>query len=122
MSTHPKINQLEGGWYVIFRDGSVVTHKDKPWAKIPKKDIMVMGLKWRHKYIELRDKDNYIPPGETHMREISVARGDGVQVTKQQLVGQFIGYYGEKGKVITRINTATGRVTKEEIPYGTNKG
>ena len=112
--SHEKINQLEGGWYVVFSDGSVITENDMIWVQVPnKKDIQIMGLKWRNKCFELKDKDSYIPPGETHMRELSGA-GDGkIQVTKQTLVGRFIGYYDEDCKVLSRIDTSSGEFTTE---------
>lgn len=115
---HDKINKLEGGWYIVYKNGNVITERDMPWVQIPnKKDIDIMGLKWRNRYIELKGKDSYVPPGETQMRELSVSDGSKVQVTKQSLVGRFIGYYDKDYKVISRIDHSTGKLTTEKIPY-----
>lgn len=116
--SHNKINLLEGGWYVVFNDGSVVVEGDMPWIKVPnKKDIKIMGLKWRNKHFELEGKDSYVPPGETHVRELAVSSGEEIQITKQSLVGRFVGYYDEDHKVITRVDISTGKFITESIPY-----
>lgn len=112
-----KVNLLEGGWYVQFTDNSVITEAEMDWINVPnKKNIKLMGLKRMHKRYELENK-NFCPPGETHMREIIVNPGGSVALTKQTLVGWFIGYYEEDGKVLVRIDAETGKITTEKIPY-----
>lgn len=116
---HPKLNLLGGGWYAVFKDGSVITEEDMPWLEVPnKKDIKLMGLKRHNKYYEIEDKDIFAAPGETHVREIIINPTDGVAVTKQSLVGWFIGWYEPDGKVLMRVDAITGQITQEKIPYG----
>lgn len=117
---HQKINILEGGWYAVYHNGDVVTEAEMPWMQVPnKKDIKIMGLKRMNKHYELSGKTNFCPPGETHMRELIVNPGTGLSVTKQTLVGWFIGYFDDekKAKIVTRIDATTGALRTEEIPY-----
>lgn len=113
--SHQKINLLEGGWYVVFEDGSVITEAEMPWVMVPnKKNIKIMGLKRHNKHYEIEGKRNYIAPGETHLRELAINNGTGVSVTKQTLVGWFIGYYEGIKKILWRVDFETGKFTKEE--------
>jgi hypothetical protein len=114
---HEKINQLTGGWYVVLKDGTVHTQQETDWTSIPnKKDIKVMGLKRMNKHYELQDKAAYCPPGETHMKELAIGTQE-LMVTKDDLVGWYIGHYTDQGKEITRINATDGSIVKEVIPY-----
>jgi hypothetical protein len=116
--SHEKINLLDGGWYVVYKDGSVISEKEMPWIKVPnKKNIKIMGLKWRNRQVEFKDKENYIPPGETHMRELALAGGKKIKVTKESIVGRFIGYYEKDHKVVARIDLNTGKFVKEKVFY-----
>lgn len=113
---HPKVNRLMGGWYIQYEDGGVVTQDELIWSKVPnKKNIKIMGLKWRHKHYELSDKLAYIPPGETIKKDLSISRNSLKTVSNK--VGRFIGYYDEDHKVIIRVNIETGKFTKEVVPY-----
>lgn len=114
---HPRLNYLRGGWYVVFEDGSVLTEEEMPWIKVPnKKNIKLMGLKRHNKYYELEGKENYIPPGETHMKDLSF--GDGkLRITKSTLISWYIGFYDTVGKNYLRVCSKTGKVTREVIPY-----
>ena len=120
---HDKINLLTGGWYVVYEDGSVITVEEiSHWRKIPDKDkITIIGLKCRSKRFELEDKEIYVPPGRTEMREISILgpEDNGVRVTSVPTVGWFIGYYDNerKVKVLIRASRKTGKFYKEEVPY-----
>lgn len=114
--SHPKVNQLMGGWYVQYTNGEVLTQNDCNWIKVPnKKNIKIMGLKWRHKHYELSDKLAYIPPGETLQKDLAIGN-KGIR-TVSNVVGRFIGYYSDDKKIIIRVNFKTGKFTKEEIPY-----
>ena len=116
---HPKLNLLPGGWYIVYKNGEVTTEAEEiPWSLVPnKKDIQIMGLKRHNKYLELEGKESYIPPGETHMRELCINPGTGYAVTKQTLQGWFIGFYDVDKKIIHRIDALTGAFTTEEAPY-----
>lgn len=116
---HHKINELDSGWYVVFKDGSVITEAEMSWISVPhKKDIQIMGIKRMNKHYEISGKDSYCPPGETHCRELCLAPGDGkVAVTKQTRVGWYIGYYDQSCKVLTRISAVDGSIVTEKIPY-----
>jgi hypothetical protein len=114
----PKLNLLQGGWYVVFKDGSVITEEDMSWVEVPrKKDIQIMGLKRHNKYYEIEGKETYTAPGETHFREIIVNPGTGYAVTKQDLISWNIGYYAPEGKVIMRVSATDKSVTTEVVPY-----
>lgn len=117
-----KINQLEGGWYVVYKDGSVITMDEAgTWKNVTnRKEIKIVGLKCRHKHYELIDKELYIPPGKTELREISMGNEiDGIRVTVMPVVGWFIGYYDQekKAKIVIRGDRTTGKFFVEEIPY-----
>lgn len=120
--THPKVNILEGGWYVIYNDGNVITMDEvSGWRALPeKKEIKTVGLKCRNKQYEISDK-LWVPAGKTEMREISVSQDDGkIMVTRSPEVGWFVGYYNQdtQCKVIMRANKTTGKFVQEEVPYG----
>jgi hypothetical protein len=116
--SHPKLNLLQGGWYVVFKDGNVITEEEMSWIEVPnKKQIQIMGLKRHNKYYEIEGKEVYTPPGETHFREIIVNPGTGYAVTKQDIVGWNIGYYTPEGKMIMRVSAIDRSVTTELIPY-----
>lgn len=113
---HPKINQLTGGWYAVFNDGSVIIEPEMPWVLVPnKKEIKLMGLKRHNKHYELQDK-LFGPPGETHIREIAIANGNELQVTKQSLVGWFMTYYTDTHKVHFRVDASTGQFWEDREP------
>lgn len=113
---HEKINLLNGGWYVVFHDGTVVTEEEMPWVSVPnKKNIKIMGLKRHNKHYEIIGKENYLAPGETHMREIIVSPGEGEAVTKQTLVGWFIGYCEPDAKTYLRVSAIDRSVVTECI-------
>ena len=120
---HPKLKDLQnGGWYVLFHDGTVITENDMSWIKVPnKKDIRLMGLKWRHKQCEIEGKDNYLPPGQTHCRNFSVNSGNEIQISKQNILSRTIGYYDTDRKVIYRVDVNTGKFVIEEIMYDPSK-
>lgn len=114
---HNKLNILNSGWYVIYNDLSIVTEEEMSWLEVPnKKDIKVMGLKKHNKYYELVDKYNFIPPGETHCRELKVNPGTGFAVTTQTLIGWFIGYFDKSDKVLLRVSAIDRSATTERIP------
>jgi hypothetical protein len=115
---HNKLNLLDSGWYVIYKDlQTIITEEDMSWLQVPnKKDIKVMGLKKHNKYYELVDKEYFIPPGETHCREIIVNPGTEFAVTKQTLIGWFIGYYEKNIKVLLRVSAIDRSVTTEKVP------
>ena len=116
---HPKLNTLSGGWYAVFPDGNVITEEDMPWLEVPNKNtIKLMGLKRHNKFYEFAGKEIYASPGETHVREIIINPTDGLAVTKQSLVGWFIGWYEPDGKVLMRVDAESGALVKEKIPYG----
>lgn len=118
MFPHEKINQLTGGWYAVFNDGTVVTEEEMPWSMVEgKKNVRLIGLKWRHKAYELEGKESYVPPGETHLRDISIGSDNEIRITKSSLVSRFIGYYDTDCKVIVRVDTDTGKFYEERISY-----
>lgn len=115
---HNKVNELAGGWYAVFKDGSVITEEDMSWIEIPSKiNIKLVGLKRHNKYYELEGKLAYLPPGETHMRELSMSVQSGVAVTKQSLIGWYIGYYDIDARVYWRVDAITGNFTEERVLY-----
>jgi hypothetical protein len=120
---HEKVNLLEGGWYVVYTDGTVKTMDEVgTWIKVPNKsEISIMGLKCRSKVYELKKKDNnpFLPPGRTEMREISVEQTGEIKVTKSPIMGWFIGYYDTdtEEKVIVRANKVTGKFSVERASY-----
>lgn len=116
---HEKINLLPGGWYVVYKNGAVLTEEELAWNLIPnKKDIIIMGLKRHNKYHEIKGKESYIPPGQTHLKELAISNKDNQEmVTKSTLVGWFIGYYDKTEKVILRVDAETGKSYWEKQPY-----
>lgn len=122
-TTHPKINILEGGWYVVYQDDTVLTMTEvSGWREVPnKKDIKIMGLKCRHKQCELVEKDIWVAPGRTEMRELSMGfENTEIRVTTIPDIGWFIGYHDleNKCKVLIRASRITGKYTTEKLPYG----
>jgi translation initiation factor 6 (eIF-6) len=121
--SHPKINQLVGGWYIVYKDSSVTTMDEVGcWRNVKNKnEIRIVGLKCKHKHYELMDKDLYVPPGETQVRELSIGGSevDGVMVTTLPVAGWFIGYYDneKEAKILIRCDRVTGKFFIEEIPY-----
>lgn len=112
-----KINLLSGGWYVVMHSGQVYTQEETDWTSIPnKRDIRLVGLKRMNKHYEIEGKDAYCPPGETHMKELSIGSKE-LMVTKDDLIGWYIGHYTSQGKEITRISAIDGTIVKEIIPY-----
>jgi len=121
---HRKINAMPSGWYVVLENGLVFTeHDGLTWKQILSKakpknytqGIDRVGLKNRNKRTEITNKDNYIPPGTRHMKEIRIG---GLNVsTRSELVERFIGYYDTVGKVVTRVDIRTGKWRQEIQPY-----
>lgn len=124
---HQKINSMSNGWYVVLEDGSVYTEQDSiPWKKILNKSskikkkstsqgVLLVGLKNRNKRVEIRGKQNYLPPGTRQLKEMTV--GGNVLTTRSEIVGRFIGYYGTQGKVVTYVDRKTGQFRTEIMPY-----
>ena len=73
-----KIDNISFGWYAVFKDNSVITELDNlPWIKVPKKkDIVILGLKCRHRHAELIDKAAYAPPRERRSLSFSYSSLD----------------------------------------------
>jgi len=115
---------MPSGWYVVLENGLVFTeHDGLTWKQILSKakpknytqGIDRVGLKNRNKRTEITNKDNYIPPGTRHMKEIRIG---GLNVsTRSELVERFIGYYDTVGKVVTRVDIRTGKWRQEIQPY-----
>lgn len=113
----PKLNLLNGGWYAVFKDGSVITEEEMDWLQVPnKRNIRLMGLKRHNKYYEIADKECFGPPGETHCREIIVNPGTEYAVTKQTLVSWNLSYYEGDYKIIMKVSANNRSVTTEKIP------
>jgi len=109
---HVKVDKMKDGWYVVYGDGRVLTEHDvSGWTKIPdKKEIVRMGLKWRHKRSEIIGKRSYIAPGGKGFKDIKLNLANRTMVTgKAQVAERFIGYYSTKGKVKTVVNAKTGK-------------
>lgn len=116
---------MASGWYVVLESGDVFTeHDGLSWSQILskalprnyKQGIERVGLKNRNKRVEILGKDNYIPPGSRHLKEILFS-GAGRRTTRSTLVERFIGYYDTKAKVITRVDVLSGAYRKEIEPY-----
>lgn len=114
-----RMMNLGKGWFVIYKDGSVVTENDTDWKDVNRGEIDILGLKWHDKFWTVRDRTAYI-----QFKRGSVGFSPAGGVTSDIVCEErCIGYYEGSSKVIYRVNERTGRMRPEvqDLPNGTDK-
>ena len=105
---------MQRGWIVVFKDGSIIWEDDMPWNKVPtKRNIIKMILKWDDRFWSLDNKENYTVPKKRGYLDVSVGG------TSQGIHSRTIGYYDmeEKCKVVLRVEESTGKMNYEIEPF-----
>lgn len=99
---------LSRGWFVVYKNGSVVTEDNTEWGAVRKGDIKVLGLKWFDKYWTISGKTAYL---QFKRGSVSISpSGVSSDIACEE---RCIGYYEGSLKVIYKVNERTGRMTQE---------
>jgi hypothetical protein len=103
-----KMMNLSCGWFVVYKDNSVVTEEETDWGKVRKGEIKMLGLKWFDKFWTISGKTAYI-----QFKRGSVSFSPSGISRDIRCEERCIGYYEGNKKVIYRVNERTGRMTPE---------
>ena len=101
---------MRRGWIAQFNDGSIVCEDDMPWMKVSKKkNIVKMMLKWEDRIWSIENKRAYTVPKKRAFIDVNLGG------SSQGIHSRTIGYYDTEkgGKVIMRVEEATGKMTYE---------
>lgn len=101
-----RLMNLSAGWFVVYKDGSLVTESELHWNKVKKGKIKILGLKWQDKIWTIRDKTAWVQfkRGEVAFSTAGVSE----DVCCRE---RCIGYYEGAKKVIYRVDNLTGKMT-----------
>lgn len=101
---------LQHGWFVVYKDGTVTTEDETEWQQVKKGNIEILGLKWNDKVWTIRGKTAWV-----QFKRGSVGFSLAGLETDIQCEERCIGYYEGKNKVIYRVNNHTGQMTLDVI-------
>jgi len=97
---------LVKGWFVIYKDGSLVVETDLEWGKVKKGNIKILGLKWYDKIWTISGRSSYI-----QFKRGSVSISPSGVSSDVQCIERCIGYYEGAKKVVYRVDEMTGKMT-----------
>lgn len=98
---------LDVGWFVMYKDGSVVTEKELKWPKVVKGQIEILGLKWHDKVWSIRGKTAWL---QFKVGSVPFALNGLFFDSDIFCEERCIGYYEGKNKIVYRVNNRTGRM------------
>lgn len=101
-----KLMNLSRGWFVVYKDGTLVTEDDTAWETVDRSNIKVLGLKWLDRFWTIRDKSAYI-----QFKRGSAPWAPLGGIVPIRCEERCIGYYEGKDKVVFRVNEYTGKMT-----------
>ena len=102
-----KIMNLDKGWIVIYKDGSVVVEGEMGWSKVVKRSVASLHLKWYDRFWDLVGKDSYVC---FQRRSVSLSLTSSPQAS--EIAARCIGFYDEFGrKIIYAVNEHTGKMS-----------
>ena len=105
VNMNDQIMNLSRGWFVVYKDGSMVTEDEIDWVNVNRAEIKVLGLKWFDKFWTLSGKTAYIQfkrgwaPYAPNGGEVPIFCDE-----------RCIGYYEGADKVIYRVKERTGKM------------
>jgi len=105
-----KLMNLQAGWFVVYKDGSLVTEDEVHWNKVRKGNIKILGLKWRDRIWSIRDKSAWVQFKRGSVSFSTTGVSHNVDCEER-----CIGYYEGKSKIIYRVNNRTGKMTPEVV-------
>lgn len=103
---------LVKGWFVVYKDGTLVTENQCDWNKVKKPEIHILGLKWGEKYWSIKGKSAYIQfkRGSVPFRPAAISNDPN---SDYRCEARYIGYYEGAKKVLYRVDELSGRMTLE---------
>jgi len=105
-----KFMNLVIGWFVVYKDGNLITEDEMSWNNVKKGEIRILGLKWHEKVWTIKDKTAWV-----QFKRGSVPFSPGGINYDIDCEERCIGYYEGAKKVIYRVNNHTGRMRPEVI-------
>jgi len=105
-----RLMNLQAGWFVVYKDGTLATEDEVHWDKVKKGQIKILGIKWHDKMWTIRDKTAWV-----QFKRGSVAfstTGINYDVDCEE---RCIGYYEGSSKIIYRVNNHTGKMVPEVL-------
>jgi len=100
-----RLMNLSAGWFVVYKDGTLVTEDEMHWNKVRKGEIQILGLKWHDKIWTIKDKTAWV-----QFKRGSVAFSSSGVSDDSFCEERCIGYYEGSKKVIYRVSNRTGRM------------
>lgn len=109
ITMNDQVMNLSRGWFVIYKDKTMVTENECEWSEVNKSNILILGLKWFDRFWTLTGKTSYL-----QFKRGSAPWAPGISgkvpITCEE---RCIGYYEGANKVIFRVDERTGRMTTE---------
>jgi len=105
-----RLMNLAAGWFVVFKDGNLVTEDELHWNKVRKGEIQILGIKWQDKIWTIRDKTAWV-----QFKRGSVPFSTTGVCETVNCEERCIGYYDGAKKIIYRVNNRTGKMKPEVI-------
>ena len=110
ITMNDKFMNLVSGWFVVYKDNTLVVEGDMEWNKVVKPQIQILGIKWHDKIWTIRDKTAWV-----QFKRGSVAFSPSGISDVVDCEEMCIGYYEGAKKVIYRVNNRTGKMRPEII-------
>ena len=108
ISMNDQVMNLTKGWFVIYKDKTMVTENDTAWKDVNKLEIYILGLKWFDKFWTISGKTSYIQfkRGSVPFSPSGVCSEADIRCEER-----CIGYYEGSNKIIFRVNDRTGEMS-----------
>jgi hypothetical protein len=110
ITVNDRLMNLQAGWFVVYKDGTLVTEDELHWNEVRKGEIKVLGIKWHDKIWTIRDKTAWV-----QFKRGSVAFSSTGVSYNVDCEERCIGYYEGKNKMVYRVNNRTGKMTPDVI-------
>lgn len=110
ITMNDQVMNLAKGWFIIYKDKTMVTENDTNWTDVDKGRILILGLKWFDKFWTINGKTAYVQfkRGSVPISPSGVCTEADIRCEER-----CIGYYEGNKKIIFRVNDRTGHMTPE---------
>jgi len=109
ITMNDQVMNLVKGWFVVYKDKTMVTENECDWSNVKKNNILILGLKWYDRFWTLSGQTSYIQFKRGSAPWAPGISGE-VPITCEE---RCIGYYEGANKVVFRVNEWTGQMTTD---------
>lgn len=110
ITMNDQVMNLVKGWFVIYKDKTIVTENDTVWRDVKRGEILILGIKWKDKFWTISGKTAYLQfkRGSVPISPSGVCTEDDIRCEER-----CIGYYEGNKKIIFKVNEHTGQMKPE---------